>query len=1749
MQGPPSMDNMMDTEGFAPPTMVAPEAVAPQDQPSMVAPGNTAMPVGGPAAKARAARYNIAMGEQSMGADAIEHVIRTGGEPNLQAATAASEESRLRQVQSEKFISLATSGEFNANAAYQAYQQYTQPVRVSPETVMEDTFGTNYLKMIFGANATIDELRKQAALEDPKVTMAALDGSQRLLARQALAVKNLEDAEQASGSWFNGNKLYSALPNPLGGILGNVNVPKVLNTIGSMFPVAPAVNTAGPENRSIYNTVFPGDYLIEARRKFWSFRDLDEANKWLKSETARIAKFNPEDAVNFARAMVDYSLDEKWVANAIGVTDVTPVGAIGAGAKMAASTKFVHALTDTLRGVKASTRMEDVFVSVGDVQHAGEVLLAKRATLNKNDPLGLADAIRELPWSRNPDLIIERNPGTMAAEYARKLSMVRQQAWAEAVADLNTSSRVQRVPKEAHDPMLKDVTERIHQEFPSTNDYVINDRLRYEPLNNSYYGETMLGERDGTWIKSVNRAERVAQDELGLKPEQYKIVNIFGDQPGDVIGINSAGMSKTKALDPTRAANKVEGFNSIQGTVRLKDGTEVKVSNRKDGIFRQDTKEALNPSDIAAYKNSAKGSTWTNVPSESKKKAEGIFKGSKVRQDGLGYYISIIRAADETIPAARAALLTTENTAPVSLANYWLGGLLRSAEDQVPYFQRMNRHIATHAPNAMLSRIAEMAKPIGKLNSDSFDALNAVLIRNRDFHETVNGELIRGRAFKSQAALEKEWIDVNKRPPTFQESNAYWTYHQIMDLDWTIRNIGVHRDLARVGVSERYTIGIGEEGKTVSHPGKFVPKIDWNHHENPGIVVIEAGKPVEFMYAGKTTADVRKHVDSLISENGYRAIMVANPVDRPYRDNLGSGATVNIVVAKDVTSSALPMNLVDRNPGVHVIYPHPWFAKQPIVTDTGEKGRKNYYGDLTALGADTEQEAKRISKALNGLQKLFKDDPEKANRLGIENYINKNLPRDYDFWHEKFYGKEGVEPHFSLDHPFLPTYSGRQTMELHRDLKDLPQYKDLHNERNSSFNLMRSIDMDFMADRNAPLMQIVNKGSMEKPVWDLEKARVLDPMASIERATANSVRQLYLNDVKASAIEQWARQFGKYLTRPELAETNPFQAFYHGEFVKDAMNVRELQAAKNTQKRILNFIGTQTELGRDLHWFNQMTMNMIENMENTKVLGQPLLKEGSTRYYNDHELRFVKDPIAFFRSLLFTAKFGLPINFKQFFVQAQGFSNVLGIMSGAHGPIQGPKMTAQAMAAYAFQRGRDLTENLNITNAMANKLAAWGWDKKQYIEASQWMKDDGWKIVGNEHAYRDAFDPELITHKGRNILKAYPFYEGERLTRMVSGYASYLEWRKANPTAVFDDFAKSRVLVRADDLATNMTRASNSGIQEGGFRLPSQFYTFSHRLLEQYWGKRLTVAEKAGLFATQSVLYGVPAALGAATFLPIYEWVRTQMLTESQIGIGPLKVPVNMNDKWLRAVTEGFIHYSIWHTTGRSYDIQGRYGPGPSDQLLQSFTGERHPLDVGMGATGTFIKDMASATVGPAYRSLYTMIRGGDEQYQVTWNDIKPLISQFAVFNDYGNALVMYNTGKYLSRQGRLLGENLDGFDAAALVLGAQRREIKDANLILGALADQTKVQNAAMTNAIREMRIAFQYMRDGDMTKGDVHLANANVYAVVFGDLQDEQMREMRRRVGRELGTLIEEANAQLLRRGYKSQIPARLKRIIGED
>lgn len=1092
-----------------------------------------------------------------------------------------------------------------------------------------------------------------------------------------------------------------------------------------------------------------------------------------------------------------------------------------------------------------------------------------------------------------------------------------------------------------------------------------------------------------------------------------------------------------------------------------------------------------------------------------------------IKQEGARWYISYTKPLDETLGEIRDDLVTipTGNKNPISLGNFLLGGLARSAEDQLAYFQRGARHVVTHMPQELMKTFKEIAKNIGTLKGKDFEALARVIDRDMNFTSIINGKPVRGAAHLTQQSLEKAWWDINEKIPTKQQSLAYWSYHQLMAADWVMRNFGVHRDLMRQGV-EHYTFNMKVPSMNLAGkaemvdapfpaPGRFVTDMPWNHSENFGIMLNHDGN-VKHYWKNSMPGPIKNMINDMHSRGELRIVQVANPTDLPFREagEKGVGNTVNFVVADTYKSKPLPMNLVDWNPGVHVIYPQPFFVKQPIMA-IGEKGLLRYHGDKVIFAADTEAEAAHWSQQIATFQKMMF---EKKADAELQAFVEKNLPEDLDFWKQKFTPDKNGNTFLSLEHPIGPVYSGKSFFDMHPTLRP----KGLTDERTSEFNLFGSINMDFMANRDGPLNTITKTGTAESPVFKVERARTLDPFRSLTRGLTTSVDSLVVNDAKYAAIEQWVAQYKHLFGNPEDAAANPFQAFYGYRPDRSQWVRPEIASAVNTRERIIQFLGTSTDLGKDLNWLQQKMMNAMTN--------------GQARYYSDHELRALKDPIGFTKAWMFNFKFGF-FNPAQFIIQSMGFAHVLA--------VAGPSAAGRGISGYMISRALKMTDHEPTINRLANIAGKFGWEANTFKEAYATMRATGWDIIGKEHSVNaQTFDPNIFRNGFNTALEwgRMPFTEGERLVREAAWYTAFHEWRLANPKKVVDNFVTAQLLTRADDLSSNMTKASHSRLQEGIFAVPTQFYTFSHRMLEQFWGGRLTPTEKIRAGLTHSALFGLPITAAIGIPWPINDSLKQTLMEDGS----PL-----LDNGWYKAATEGFLSWATHMVTGTEYNVEQRYGPGFGDFFKKAIGGEMSAIEVLGGASGTFLKALAKSLY-PFYAHVSIGMQGGQEEYPLAKEDVMEVLREVSSVNNAWNAYYALSAGKYLSRNDSFIQQGLTSTDAAMMILGLTRKDITDVRLYIGSMKEQKDAQQAIANLSQKEFRRAFNYMADGDWTKADAHLARAKALMVAVGDFPQDMIATTMNRALEEGTPLAERIKKDFTEKGNRSQLPARLQRLF---
>jgi hypothetical protein len=150
------------------------------------------------------------------------------------------------------------------------------------------------------------------------------------------------------------------------------------------------------------------------------------------------------------------------------------------------------------------------------------------------------------------------------------------------------------------------------------------------------------------------------------------------------------------------------------------------------------------------------------------------------------------------------------------------------------------------------------------------------------------------------------------------------------------------------------------------------------------------------------------------------------------------------------------------------------------------------------------------------------------------------------------------------------------------------------------------------------------------------------------------------------------------------------------------------------------------------------------------------------------------------------------------------------------------------------------------------------------------------------------------------------------------------------------------------------------------------------------------------------------------------------------------------------------------------------------------------------------------------------------------------MLKEISSYSDVYNTIAALNTQKYVSKSGNLLADDMSAMDAAAIMLGLTRRDIQDARLMEFGVKDQEAHQRRMRDRAINELKVAYEYMADGNWTKADAH------FMVVFGDMRESEIVRTMTEVHKRNQPLTIRARERFLKDGYAGQLSRRLQMLI---
>lgn len=1060
-------------------------------------------------------------------------------------------------------------------------------------------------------------------------------------------------------------------------------------------------------------------------------------------------------------------------------------------------------------------------------------------------------------------------------------------------------------------------------------------------------------------------------------------------------------------------------------------------------------------------------------------------------QQGAGWTLKVTRPVDETSDAVRAAMVSTKrNQTPQGFFNQVFTGFLRSAEDLVSPFQSEQRHIAQHAHQKMVKAVQEVAQNIQDLsNAEKVDLKRILEDHKAYFNEDEFGNKTIGRFARNVDELIEDYRRITGKVPNEKEITAYFSYVQLNDFDWLNRNFTIYRDKVRQGI-QRYALKVhndqGEIMTANAWDGKQVKELPKNIDTDAGIYIhwnSSFENEGQFVRLKSLDADTRKTIDDLLAEGSYKIVQVANPMERPLRSIAQTERPVHFVITKNLEVGRQSWQQIPYRPGGHKEYNVKFFVKQPKVVritdkvDDAEITAHSYEGDVSIFGFHTEAEARKYAEHMDTARKLLKENRSKE----LQDYLEKHLPYSEAEFRGLFRSSEpNKPPRLNIDDPIVSLSDGRRYTD---DYNPSPEWSNFEDNIRNPYNLYGSIDKEYAGERNPDLHTVrEGAGTQQDPLYKLGLAEQLDPYATMTRSMANVMRNRYMADYKIQAVESFIEEFGDLLRGSRSMEelrANPIYEIHNPQWDTTTPDKYRLDAAKNARLALVNFLGTESP-------GQAFVTTQLEKLGNElyERMGQKVSDFAATK------LPAEVDPFRFMRKVAFHAKLGL-FNPVQLFLQSQTLAHVLAVA----GPITGVK----AMGATGLMNAARFTANPQVLEGIAAKAAAFGWKKEDFLESLSMLRKTGYDIVEGEVSWADdMLDPKIFEGTGTKFLDkgTWFFREAEKQVRMSAWNAAYLEWKQASKGAAPSMRDTQQILRRADLMAANMTRASNARWNQGIWSVPTQFMSYQARLMEQFMGGRLTMAEKGRAFLTYSALYGVPVGgLGAA--FGVYPWFE-------DIRQAALERGMDMNDTSMRVFMEGIPQTVLHALTGSDLNLTERVGPGGIKFFKDLLIEGKAEVLLGPSAsiTGQVMKDMA-----PAYWAAASPFRDDESaSFKLTPNDFIQAAQNISTVNQAVRTYWAYNLGIWTTKSGQVIEDGITPFDAILSgMTGANPRSVTDAQLMMSSIKDTENAQKEAKKLIGDAYNRAFKAAVDGDQESFKNYMRRAKMFLIMGGFRPDQ--------------------------------------------
>lgn len=1627
--------------------------------------------------------------------DVIKQGLSTGQEDTLRKQDAALiDQKRYNDLSGVIAAKFSSGGELTSADLDWIQSVRTMNIPTDPKSVWETSYANSYVQELdnFAAKQTDDNFWNTAKKVYPTDVELVKQGASKPVAQHQFLNTLLENQLSLIKAQSGGDAALDIIPQLA---LGLHSEAKMRGNVAGVSAFEGPLLDANLEAQRIklLNQPFP-----------------DFANE-ITGIVENLNKSNLHSGAQFIQAMMGQTTSDRILNgfNTLGsFTEIIGAGQIAKGVGRGIGNSVRQAGKDVVISQNATpTQIKATMLSaVGDTSGAA---VEKTTNVVTKQIQGVqqttARGIEELPRYLRQDAVdIKANPGTLSDLQTNILLEDYKNAEGRMLTAIKDKINVDRVPlQDAPRQVIEDLKSEVAAKHPSWADSIIDiaDPIR-DPLSNTYHLSVKLG--------------KAGSLELWDTPAKAKAF-------ATMKGIKNPVIVEAQPMKTVNPATTLEGMS--------KDPTVAKslaAANKQAPDYKQ------------------------------------IFDTAAVRQQGIGYYVEVTKPLNETSRVIRDFIVNDERLASKSPGSYPNDpfykpqairdkiAIVRTAEDTVSPEQRINRKVATYSQDKLRSVAAEEGNFIegvarGEIRNDPITGeeyhwgmrpSKGKLFSKREWKEfnqtldysrrKVDPETERpGYSFKNPKELQQFYLETFDRVPTFPEVQGYFAYKRIYEYGRMLREINMFRNKSRLG-AETHTIvtkdDLGRKVRSIPFDGmkhSTLPSGDYN-------IALFGDKIDQAKVVGlqsKEMLGMRKDLEKRILEGKSQVLELYDPEARPFDNFIEGGHNkIRYVVTNRVETEPLTWNQVNRLGGGHFDFEYDHYIKQADVRTENVSGqlRHHYEGDKTVLGAANRAVGEQVAGLKNQHRLLLDAGKEAEAKAFFDEHLAFLDGGDHKVYRSRFQDTKVngkfVPAQFSTKEPFVVVPKNKAIIEMSKELEqrwglEAGGFRD-GTRRGSA---ARNFQVQYTGRRDSFNLEGVNnsKGTHAHPIFDLEPAQMVDPIQSVNRATANIVRSTMMDDYKISAMEAWIKESEPWLQAdPSELRSSPFFHFKNPVWKKAMPQAIQDRLMANRFK-IDQLVGTPSKWESFAH---DIAQDLADASYKTEIRGigdngGPSLdptdyaRKVGGALTPGWLLPHLKDPAQFARSVTFNLALGLGA-IDQLLVQMATFSSIWAINPRA------AMAGTQGMFLHQLTRINKHPEIINWLDRNAGLIKFPGfhsWKPGEFKEAMQLLDRTGFGTVAGEYGpWNNSKAGNIVTSAtGQALSIGQTFFkEGEKATRYGAWYTAFKEFRNKNPFGRITDTDVTKILDQADLLYGNMSSASNSMLHTGVLSLPTQFYSYGLRQAEIFMGKRIgeTPADRAWtrtrMLVVGTMLFGLPGAMGVSG-LPIGDWFRRAAQDNCYVvGENTAKTLVmeGIPSHLFAMINAG----SLDPKSKDYFNVDARYANQGLTQVRDALYGDSTFWKIVGGATQSSGMEAYRNTNG-MYNAMISLIKQ-DGAFPMRVSDILDIVNPVKAFSRTRQLVEAVESGRWLNKNSGLVKEDVTAKQAWFMYMsGLNPRDQTDMQMMHVTMAERQQVQKEAFSEAKKEFARAYTSLANNDPNEADVHFKRGATVMIRSGMPEDQ--------------------------------------------